>query len=201
MKSIIFLSVVGLCAALTRPLLCQVASSTTLVGTVTDTSGAVVPGARVVAVQDATKVAYKGQTSSTGNYTLPYVAVGSYTITVEAPGLGKSVHTNVLLEVNQTVRTDFTLKVGVVSNEVTVSSTPPPIATDDAALIQTTSTVAIASLPVAGHDTLKLALTTAGVQQSGDVVVGDPPGESFAGPGTRGEQNDVTLDGVTIMNT
>src|SRR5438034_9729661 len=107
----LFICVLGLGAVLSRPALAQVASSTTLVGTVTDTSGAVVPGARVVAVQDATKVAYKGQTSSTGNYTLPYVAVGSYTITVEAPGLGKSVHTNVLLEVNQTVRTDFTLKV------------------------------------------------------------------------------------------
>ena len=61
-------------------------------GDVTDSSGAVIPGASVVAVQDATKVAYKGQTSSTGNYTLPYVAVGTYTITVEAPSFGKSVH-------------------------------------------------------------------------------------------------------------
>src|SRR5215470_10590490 len=99
--------VVGLCAALSQPALGQVASSTTLVGTVTDSSGAVIPGASVVAVQDATKVAYKGQTSSTGNYTLPYVAVGSYTITVGAAGFGKAVHTNVLVEVNQTVRADF----------------------------------------------------------------------------------------------
>src|SRR5258706_9973514 len=201
MKSRFIFCVLGLCAALIRPALGQVASSPTLVGTVTDSSGAVVPGARVVAVQDATKVAYKGQTSSTGNYTLPYVAVGTFTITVEAPSFGKAVHSNVLVGVNQTVRTDFTLTVGTVTNEVTVSSAPPPIATDDAGLIQTTSTIAIASLPVAGHDTLKLALTTAGVQQSDDVVVGDPPGESFAGPGTRGEQNDVTLDGVTMMNT
>jgi Carboxypeptidase regulatory-like domain/TonB-dependent Receptor Plug Domain len=201
MKGRFIFCVLGLCVALNRPASAQVASSTTLVGTVTDGSGAVVPGASVIAVQDATKVAYKGQSSSTGNYTLPYVAVGTYTLTVEAPSFGKSMHSNVLVEINQTVRTDFVLQVGAVTNEVTVSSAPPPIATDDAALIQTTSTVAIASLPVAGHDTLKLALTTAGVQQSGDVTVGDPPGESFAGPGTRGEQNDVTLDGVTIMNT
>src|SRR6202521_1645888 len=201
MKGVFIFCVLVLCLALSRPASAQVASSTTLVGTVTDSSGAVIPGVSVIAVQDATKVAYKGQTSSTGNYTLPYVAVGTYTITVEAPSFGKSVHSNVLVEVNQTVRTDFVLKVGAVTNEVTVSSAPPPIATDDAAVIQTTSTVAIASLRVAGHDTLKLALTTAGVQQSGDVTVGDPPGESFAGPGTRGEQNDVTLDGVTMMNT
>ena len=201
MQRIVVFSVLCLSAALSRPALGQVASSTTLVGSVTDTSGAVVPGARVIAVQDSTKVAFKGQTSSTGNYTLPYVAVGSYTITVEAAGFSKSVHTNVLVEVNQTVRTDFVLQVGQVSNEVTVAGTAAAIATDDASLVHTISMTGIASLPVAGHDTFKLALTTAGVQQSDDVIVGDPPGESFAGPGTRGEQNDVTLDGVTMMNT
>jgi len=88
-----------------------------------------------------------------------------------------------------------------VTNEVTVAGAASAIATDDATLVHTISTVGIASLPVGGHDTFKLALTTAGVQQSDDVIVGDPPGESFAGPGTRGEQNDVTLDGVTMMNT
>lgn len=201
MKGMLIVFVLGLCGVLSRPAEGQVASSTTLVGTVTDSSGAVVPAAIVIAVQDATKVAYKGPTSRTGNYVLPYVAVGTYTITVDAPGFGKSVHSNVVVEVNQTVRTDFVLQVGSVTNEVMVSSAPAPIATDDAGLSQTITTVAVSSLPVAGHDTLKLALTTAGVQQSGDVTVGDPPGESFAGPGTRGEQNDVTLDGVTIMNT
>src|SRR5215470_11366613 len=201
MKNALVVLLFGLCVALSWQALGQVASSTTLVGTVTDSSGALVPGASVVAVQDATRVAYKGQTSRTGSYTLPYVAVGSYTITVEAAGFERSVHTNVLVEVNQTVRTDFELKLGSVSNTLTVSSALSPIATDDAALTQTTSIAAISSLPIAGHDTLKLALTSAGVTQSGDVTVGDPPGESFAGPGTRGVQNDVTLDGVTIMNT
>src|ERR1700682_6564915 len=105
MKGRFIFGVLSLCAALTRPALGQVASSTTLVGRVTDSSGALVPAAAVIAVQDATKVAYKGQTSSTGSYTLPYVAVGSYTITVDAANFAKSVHTNVLVGVNQTVRT------------------------------------------------------------------------------------------------
>jgi hypothetical protein len=201
MKRILIVCIVALCAVPSPSAFGQAASSTSLVGTVTDATGAVVPGASVVAVQDATKVAYKGQTSATGDYALPYVEVGTYTITVEAAGFGKFVHTNVLVQVNQTVRTDAALNLGAVTNEVMVSSAPPPIATDDAALTQTLSTDAISSLPVAGHDVLKLALTTAGVLQSGDVTVGDPPGESFSGPGTRGEQNDVTLDGVTIMNS
>jgi hypothetical protein len=193
--------VFSLCVLLGRPMPGQVASSTTLVGTVTDNSGAVVAGADVVAVQNATKVSYTGKTTAAGDYSLPYVDVGTYTITVKAPGFDKVVHINVMVEVNATVRTDFSLKIGSVSNEVTVTDSPPPLATDDAALTQTLSTDAINNLPIPGHDSLKLALTTAGVIQSGDVTVGDPPGESFAGPGTRGEQNDVTLDGVTIMNT
>jgi len=201
MKHISISCVLGLCAVLSLPARGQVASSTSLVGTVTDGTGAVVPGASVVAVQDATKVAYKGQTSATGDYAIPYIDVGTYTIAVEAPGFQKVTHTNVLVEVNQTVRTDFKLALGATSQEMTVSSTPPPIATDDAALTQTLDQAAITSLPVAGHDVLKLALTSAGVLQDGDATVGDPPGESFAGPGTRGEQNDVTLDGVTIMDT
>jgi len=179
----------------------QAASATTLVGTVTDNSGAAVSNATVVAVQNATKVTYKGLTTATGAYSMPYVDIGIYTITVEASGFRKFTRTEIEVQINQTVRTDFNLVLGSVTEEVTVSSAAPPIATDDAAIVQTLETEAISSLPVAGHDTLKLALTTAGVIQSGDVTVGDPPGESFAGPGQRGEQNDVSLDGVTMLNT
>jgi hypothetical protein len=115
-----------LCVLLSRPMPGQVASSTTLVGTVTDNSGAVVAGADVVAVQNATKVSYTGKTTDAGDYSLPYVDVGTYTITVKALGFGKVVHINVMVEVNATVRTDFSLKVGSVSNEVTVTDSPPP---------------------------------------------------------------------------
>jgi Carboxypeptidase regulatory-like domain/TonB dependent receptor len=179
----------------------QAASTTSLVGTITDNAGAAVTNANIVAVQDATKVSYKGQTTATGDYLLPYVSVGAYTITVEAPGFEKFVRSGIVVQVNQTVRTDFHLVVGALTQEVTVTSATPPIATDDAAIVQILETEAISSLPVAGHDTFKLSLTTAGIIQSGDVTVGDPPGESFAGPGQRGEQNDVSLDGVTMLNT
>ena len=152
MKGIFSFCGLSLCIALSLPAIGQVASSTSLVGTITDSTGAVVPGANVTAVQDSTKVTHKGVTTGAGDYNLPYVAVGTYTITVQATGFQKVTHTNVLVEVNQTVRTDFMLTVGGTAQEVTVSSAPPPIATDDAALIQTISSVAISSLPVAGHD-------------------------------------------------
>jgi hypothetical protein len=201
MKRWFILFVLPLLLLLNRKIEAQTASSTSLVGIVTDSSGATVPSANVVAVDDATKVPYKGVTSNTGDYSLPYVAVGKYTITVEAPGFKKFVHTNVLVEVNQTVRTDFTLQLGSVSDEMTVTAATPALATDDASLVQTLSKTAITTLPIAGHDSFQLALSVAGVQQSGNVTVGDPPGEAFAGPGVRGEQQDVELDGVTMLNT
>src|SRR5258708_11801054 len=199
----IFIScfLLGLLMLSSRSAVGQAASATTLVGTVTDSSGAAVPNASVIAVQDATKVAYKGQTTDSGDYSLPYVEGGTFPITVEMPGFQKFTRPHVVVEVNQIVRTNFSLVVGEVTNEITVSSASPPIATDDAAIMQTLATEVISSLPAAGHDTFKLSLTTAGIIQSGDVTVGDPPGESFAGPGQRGEQNDVSLDGVTMLNT
>jgi hypothetical protein len=63
MKGKLIFCVLSLCILLTKPVWGQVASSTTLVGAVTDASGAVIPNATVVAVQDATKVAFKGVTS------------------------------------------------------------------------------------------------------------------------------------------
>jgi hypothetical protein len=71
MKVKLILCALGLCISLFRAMSGQVASSTTLVGAVTDDSGAVIPNARILAVQDATKMAYKGVTSGTGDYVLP----------------------------------------------------------------------------------------------------------------------------------
>src|SRR5438309_11035318 len=67
----------------------QVASATTHVGTVTDTPGAAVVGATVTAVQVATKVTYKRVTTAAGEYSLPYVDVGTYAITVQKEGFQK----------------------------------------------------------------------------------------------------------------
>ncbi|HWF48424.1 MAG TPA: carboxypeptidase regulatory-like domain-containing protein [Bryobacteraceae bacterium] len=187
-------------AALVLPANGQLASSTSLVGTVTDSSGGVVAVANVTAVNDATQVSYKGVTNNAGIYNILYVPVGTYTITVESPGFQKAVHSSVIVEANQAVRTDFTMSVGQVSSEIVVSSAPPPFPTDDATITETISQTQVNNLPVNGLDPLKLAITTPGVTLSSDSPQGNPPGERFFGAGTRDIQNDITLDGVTLMN-
>jgi outer membrane receptor protein involved in Fe transport len=187
-------------AALVLPAHGQLASSTSLVGTVTDSSGAIVVGADVTAVNDATQVSYKGVTNGSGIYNILYIPVGTYTITVESKGFQKATHQHVIVEANQAVRTDFTMSVGQVSSEIVVSSALPPFPTDDATITETISSTQVNNLPVNGLDPLKLAITTPGVTLSSDSPQGNPPGERFFGAGTRDIQNDITLDGVTLMN-
>src|SRR5690242_12663532 len=112
----------------------QVADNTSLVGTVTDPSGSVLSGAKVVGTNVNTKVTYSGTTNAQGYYSIPFVAPGTYNVSVEAPGFQRSVTNGVIVTINQAVRTDATLKVGSANTEVTVSANNPPLSTDDALL-------------------------------------------------------------------
>jgi len=97
----------------------------TLNGTVLDSSGAVVPGATVVATNVATGVETRTTTTSAGAYTLPYLPAGTYSIRVSAPGFRTATQENVILRVGQTQTLNVTLEVGAVTEEVTVSAAPP----------------------------------------------------------------------------
>jgi len=189
------------CLFLCFSLSAQVANNTTLVGTVTDANGAVVNGAAVTAVNVATNDTYTGTTNDEGSYTISFIREGVYSITVEHAGFTKLTQKGILVEINKTVRTDFSLKVGAVTETVVVDSVVPPIATDDASLAETISSRAVVDLPLNGRDALKLAATTS------NVIVGPksnptgvPPGEDFIGAGQREITNSLTLDGITIMN-
>src|SRR6266852_1887774 len=120
------------CLALTGGAFAQQASITSIVGRVTDPSGAALPGASVTAVEDGTQQTYSGKTNEEGLYSFPFVRVGTYTITATAPGFATMVRKGVLVQVNQVVRINLDLAVGQASEKVTVSAAPPPIATDEA---------------------------------------------------------------------
>ncbi len=104
----------------------------TLDGTVTDPSGAVIPGARVAVLNVATGVETTAETTEAGVYRLPYLPPGTYRITVSAPGFRSAVRENVVLRVAQTLTVDFTLELGPVAEQVTVSEAPPLIETGTA---------------------------------------------------------------------
>lgn len=182
------------------PAVAQLATTTSLVGTITDDSGAAIVGAQVTAVNEATTDTYTATTNARGSYTLPFVRIGTYTITVEMTGFDPTARSGVLVETNQTVRTDFTLQVSGVAQEVTVTGSQPLLATDDPSVSEVLTTRDISTLPLTGRDVLKLATTTPGVRLSSDNPNGVPPGERFSGAGVREIQNDVSLDGISLMN-
>src|SRR4051812_10489166 len=150
-----------LCLALN--LSAQLASTTVLVGTVTDASGAPVAGAAVTALNEGTREVYTTKTNNEGYYEFQFAKTGTYTITAEAAGFEVLSKTGIPVATNQTARTDFTLKVGQVSEKVVVTADAPPIATDTPALTEVIDTTRTEDLPLNGRDSLRLAITTPGV--------------------------------------
>ena len=177
----------------------QVSSNTSLVGTVTDQSGSVVPNAKVVGTNVDTKVEYPGTTNAEGYYSIPFVLPGTYNITVEAPGFSKVTTNGVITTINQETPTP-PCKVGSTAAEISVSASTPVISTDDALLGETVSTEQVRDLPVQGRQALQLAQTASNVQVSGTALTGNPPGNRASGAGTRSINNSISLDGISIMN-
>jgi Carboxypeptidase regulatory-like domain len=179
----------------------QLATTTSLVGTVTDTSGKVIPGAAVLAVETRTLDRYSTTTNDQGYYSIDFVKVGLYSVTVAQPGFQKVIKTGIQVDINQTVRTDVTLPVGAVTQSVTVEAVATAIKTDDATVSEVLTTRAVADLPLNGRDPMMLATTTPGVILGPkSSSTGTPPGTDFVGAGTREIQNSMSLDGISIMN-
>src|SRR5436190_5069493 len=108
----------------------------TIVGTVTDTSSAVVPKTIVTATNAATGLRRVTDTNQSGNYVLPLLPVGSYEITAEVAGFKKNTITGVVLEVNQQARVDIVLEVGAVTETVSISSQTIALQTENAVVGQ-----------------------------------------------------------------
>ncbi len=177
----------------------QIAGNTSLVGTVADPSGSSVPNAVVIATHTATKDSWKTTTNDEGNYTIQFVRIGKYELTVQKTGFQTYKATQVEIDVNETVRTDAALEIGDVLQTITVDGTRAPVKTDEAGVSEIINMRHVADLPLNGRDPLRLAITVPGV------VPGLKPtnagaGQAFIGAGTREIQNSIALDGISIVN-
>ena len=103
-------------------------------GTITDPSGAAIVGASVKALNPATGVETSTPTTEAGVYRMPYLMPGTYQLTVSAPGFKSSLRQNVMLGVAQTLTVDFTLEIGNVADQITVSAETPLLETGTAEL-------------------------------------------------------------------
>ena len=106
----------------------------TITGTVSDPAGAVVASAPVEAKNTATGAVYPVATSGTGNYTLSQLPVGTYEISVTAPGFKKAVRAGIGVAASSTFRVDFTLEVGATTESVTITAEAPLLKTESGEL-------------------------------------------------------------------
>jgi hypothetical protein len=173
----------------------------TILGTVTDVTGAWVANAKVTVRNVETGLERTTQTSGDGSYSLPELPIGTYTVTIVQSGFQTSVTSGVPVNVASERRVDIALKPGQVTQSIEVSGESLPqieTTTNDLGGILTTR--AVADLPINGRDYTKLIFLNAGVAGSPDQIT-DSPGSfgEFSMNGARGRSNNYLLDG-TDMN-
>src|SRR5215831_19136196 len=120
----------------------------TITGTVSDPTGAVIPGANVVAVNTETAARYETISTETGNYTLAQLPSGLYQLSVELPGFKKFVRQGLTVQAAQIIRIDVALEVGSNSEEVTVEADAPLLKTESGELSHVVTTKRIDDLPI-----------------------------------------------------
>lgn len=163
-----------------------------ILGTVTDQSGAVIPGAKITAVNKATQIHYEAISDKDGNYQVLSLPIGAYEVTAEHPGFKKLSHGEHTLQINQALRIDIRLEVGSVSETVEVSGGAAAVETVNATLGQSVTSRPLVNLPLNGRNVLQLALLQPGVTE-------DNPGDTGAGTfniaGGRADSVTFLLDG------
>src|SRR5262252_6142589 len=191
----------ALTLVLSLPGFAQTATGRVL-GTVTDTQGAALAGAKVSIVNTATNVASETLTNADGYYQVLELPVGTYKVSVSHSGFASAVTVPTLLDINQSLRIDVHLKPGSVVETVQVEAQTAQVETVNATLGATVTGAPIQDLPLNGRNTLDLALTQPGVVPIADDIgtYGTNNGGSngFNGisvAGGRGDSVTYLLDG------
>ena len=183
------------CVLLSPPVFAQGGA---VMGVVSDTSGAVIPGASVSLTNTATGVTTATKTNNEGLYVFPYVQPGVYDISASGSGLETVKKPGVTVHVTERVQVSFDLKVGSTKQTVTVEGAAPLLQTVDAVTGQTINRTFMNDLPLLNRSALDLAFLAPGVVQPPNTTYGQSTGaNNFNSNGSRDETSDLTIDGVT----
>ena len=176
----------------TSPGIAQVDTGTIL-GTVKDQTGAVIPDARVTITNQGTSEQITTTTRSDGTYIVTPLKIGTYRISVEHAGFSKAENAAFDLNIQQQAVVNFELRAGSTSQTVEVTSQAPLLQTQSAVVGQVIGEATVVNMPLNGRDWTMLAMLTPGVTQPQQ---GARAGNQFAANGTRPAQNDYLLDGI-----
>ena len=168
-------------------------TSSRLTGVVTDSQGALVPKAEIVATHNETKAEFKATANDEGGWSIPSVPNGTYTIKINAPNFKTTVLENVKVDAGQVATANSVLEPGGASEQVVIQSGGEILQTESANVATTIVGRQIVELPFVTRDALQLVLTLPGVQTPG------VPRTSSINGLPKGSVN-MTLDGVNIQD-
>jgi len=198
-------------------LLCSCAllaqTATQILGLVTDSSGAVVAGAKITAKHIRTGDVRTTESNETGNYIFPLLAIGEYELTCTAPGFKSELRTGITLQLQQQARFDFTMTVGQQVETVEVQASGVLLRTEDATLGSVVEHKRIIELPLNGRNFAQLATLMPGVNfgasrmglngQGTIASVLAMPGQiaGISANGQRDANQNILLDGVVAVDS
>jgi hypothetical protein len=166
-------------------------------GRVTDPSGAAVAGAKITVTDLATGVERQTESNDTGNYTVPLLPPGKYQLTAQKEGFRPMTQSGYTLNVDQIVRVDFALKLGSVSDTVSVVAETPLIETSTASMGTIIGNQKIANLPLNTRNSYRLSLLAPGVIAAPAFGDAFNSADSFIINGGRSNLNEILIDGVS----
>ncbi len=175
--------------------------SGTIVGTVTDASGAVIPDATATVTHQGTGASRSMSTDATGSFNFPLLPVGTYTLKIEKAGFRTFVQKDVLLEVDKNLTIPVVLQLGAVTQEVTVTGTTAGVDLVKATLAEVVDQRRIVDLPLNGRDALQLQSLMPGVVfDTTGIGHGQGQHEGLIVNGNRAVSNYFLLDGVDAID-
>ncbi|HEU0120162.1 MAG TPA: TonB-dependent receptor [Bryobacteraceae bacterium] len=166
----------------------------TITGTITDASGAVIPGAKVTLTNTQTGVNFSAPSNQDGDYTVPQLQVGIYTIRVEKQGFRPAAVSGIVLNASATVRADATLEVGTSTQAVEVSASALALATENAKTSVTMNNKLVDELPLVVGGAMRSPFNLAAITPEAKAIGGD---NGFILGGGQAAGYGTNLDGVS----
>ncbi|NOT59501.1 MAG: TonB-dependent receptor [Acidobacteria bacterium] len=208
-RTLLALALGLLCA---NVVLAQIKSGT-ITGNVTDTSGSVVAGATVAVTEQNTNQKYDVATNADGEFTVPYLQAGVYSITVKQSGFSTYVQSGLPLTTGQSARVNITLQVGQVENQINVEANVAQLQTETATVSNAVNERVIQTLPNVTHNALNYVALQQGMtprarfndstgpNSFGIGIEGRRQFSAFSANGGQAFTNDIQLDGVSIQGS
>ncbi len=176
-------------------------------GTVTDSTGAIVVGAKVTAMNIDTNIVTAGETNSAGVYSIRFLQVGRYTVAIESAGFASQKFGPFTLEANQDAKVDAKLSIQGNQQQVSIQAELAPLLnTENGTLATTLDTQSISNIPLVGRDFVQLTMFVPGAVSTtpggfaGNSAIG-VGGQQVSINGNREQANNYLLDGIEINET